>query len=156
MTPERFKKELKHFDRHLDLVYNGKKARWEIIGRDSKNIQYLIKSFALGKIETMGMETIREMAEVSPVKSSAKDVNRRIDRILEEEEKQEERGLQNAIHDRLDESWERLCYAEGSRVSFALMGQKENYQNSFVVTDKRRFMIPSSEAETTKGNENVN
>jgi hypothetical protein len=139
MTPSRFKEELKHFDRCLDLKYNGAKARWEIWGTSLQHKQYLIKTFALGQIATMGLDTIREMAEVSPVKKTAKEINARIDRIIEEEEKQEEKSLKNSIQDHLDEAWERYQYAEGSRISFARIDHKVDDKSSFTITDKRRF-----------------
>lgn len=140
MTPNRFKEELKRFDKSLDLVYNGPKARWEIIGVDRRNRKYLIKSFGLGKIDTLGVETIRTIAEVSPGRhQTAKEVNERLDRIVKEEDKQEEKALTNSITDRLDEAWTRLQYAEGSRVSFAVTEQKKQEKTSFTITDRRRF-----------------
>jgi hypothetical protein len=153
MTPSRFKEELKRFDKRLDLKFNGAKGRWEIWGTDRKNIQYLIKSFYLGEIEKMGLNVIREMAEVSPMKSSAKEVNARIDRIIEEEEKQEAKATKDAINDRLDESWERYQYAEGSRISFARTESKLNDSKEFVITDKRRFKDSSI---VDNGGTNVN
>jgi len=75
---------------------------------------------------------------VSPMKSSAKEVNRRIDRIVEEQEKAEERHLQNSIEDRLDEAWFRFQYAEGSRVSFANIGDVSKNEK-VIITDRRRI-----------------
>ncbi len=139
MTPARFKEELQRFDRRLDFVWNGRKSRYEIVGIDARHKKYLIASFGLGKIETLGLQYIRDMASVTPRAESAKQINQRIDNIIEDQEKAEERNLQNTINDRADEAWEHFQYAEGSRVSFATIGMKEKV----LIRDKRRFIDDS-------------
>lgn len=139
MTPSRFKEELKRFDKRLDFVWNGRKQRYEIIGESARHQKYLIASFGIGKIETLGLQYIRDMAEVSPLKSSAKEINQRIDNIIEAQEKDEEKHQANNINDHLDEAWEHFQYAEGSRVSLATIGMKEEIQ----IRDRRRFIDDS-------------
>ncbi len=139
MTPSRFKEELKRFDKRLDFVWNGRKSRYEIVGEDDRHKKYLIASFGIGKIETLGLQYIRDMASVSPREHTAKEINRRIDNIIEEQEKSEAKSLQNSIDDRADEAWEHFKYAEGSRVSFATIGMADKIQ----IRDKRRFIDDS-------------
>jgi hypothetical protein len=139
MTPSRFKEELQRFDKRLDFVWNGRKSRYEVIGEDARHKKYLIASFGIGKIETLGLQFIRDMASVSPRQQTAKEINRRIDRIVEETEKAEQKAFDNSINDRGDEAWEHFQYAEGSRVSFATIGMKEEVQ----IRDKRRFIDDS-------------
>jgi hypothetical protein len=150
MTPNRFREELQRFDRHLDFVFNGRKSRWEIVGEDLKHKKYLVASFKLGQIDTLGLEFIRDMADVSPMKSSAKEVNRRIDRVVEEQEKEEQKQTDNKINDRLDEAWEHFQYAEGSRVSFATVGMTEQTREKITIRDKRRFIDDSKRTPTTR------
>lgn len=139
MSPQRFKEELKRFDRRLDFIFNSRKGQWEIIGVDLKHKKYLIAKFKLGELATLGTDFLKDMAAVSPVKSSAKEVNRRIDNIIEAEEKAEAKQQHNAINDKLDESWVHFQYAEGSRVSFATIGVTDKVQ----IRDKRRFIDDS-------------
>lgn len=145
MTPSRFREELQRFDKSLDFVFNGRRQRWEIVGRDRRNQKYLIASFKLGQLDKLGLEYLRDMAEVSPTKSSAKEVNRRIDRIIEDEEKAEEKKFQNSVNDRLDDAWTHFQYAEGSRVSMATIGAGEHVY----IRDKRRFIDDSKRTPTT-------
>lgn len=139
MSPSRFREELRRFDKRLDFVWNGRKQRYEIVGEDMRHKKYLIASFGLGKIETLGLSYLRDMAEMSPLKSSAKEINQRIDNIIERTEKREANALQSSISDRLDEAWEHFQYAEGSRVSFATL----HLGDDFVVRDRRRFIDDS-------------
>lgn len=139
MTPTRFREELQKFDKRLDFVWNGRKSRYEIVGEDDRHKKYLIASFGIGKIETLGLQYIRDMASVSPRRESAKNINRRIDRIIEDQAKAEDKSLQNSINDRAEEAWEHFQYAEGSRVSFATIGMSEKVQ----IRDRRRFIDDS-------------
>lgn len=139
MTPTRFREELQKFDKRLDFVWNGRKSRYEIVGEDDRHKKYLIASFGIGKIETLGLQYIRDMASVSPRHESAKNINRRIDRIIEDQAKAEDKSLQNSINDRAEEAWEHFQYAEGSRVSFATIGMSEKVQ----IRDRRRFIDDS-------------
>lgn len=136
MHPSSFRRELKRFDKQLDLEWNGMKSRWEVVGYDRKHQRYLIKAFGLGEIGTLGLHVLEDLAEFSPMKQGgAKELNRRLDRMREEEERSEERALQASIEDKLDDAWIRLQYAEGSRVSFA---QPQVSETGITVTDKRR------------------
>lgn len=104
-----------------------------------KHKKYLIAKFKLGELDKLGLDFLRDMADVSPTKSSAKEVNQRIDNIIEAEEKTEARHQQDSVNDKVDEAWEHFQYAEGSRVSFATIGMKEEVQ----IRDKRRFIDDS-------------
>jgi hypothetical protein len=139
MTPSRFRAEVRRFDKRLDFRFNGRKQQWEIVGVDARNQKYLIAKFKLGELDHLGLDILRDMAEVSPIKSSAKEVNQRIDRLIEDDEKRQARHLQSNISDRLDEAWSHYQYAEGARVSFANIG--DNSKNEKVtITDRRRII----------------
>lgn len=144
MTPSRFKEELRRFDKRLDFVWNGRKSRYEIVGEDLHHRKYLIATFGLGKIETLGLQYLRDMAEISPVKKTAKEINQRIDNMIEADEKREAKQLQGAIDDRIDDAWTHFQYAEGSRISFATVGMEEKVQ----IRDKRRFIDDSKRTMT--------
>lgn len=136
MGPARFREELKRFDKTLDIEFNGPEGRWEIVGYDLKNVRYLIKKVPLGMINTLGVETLKELYECSPTKQGgAKELNRKIDALIEAEDIAEERAQQASIQDKLDDAWVHLQYKNGYRVSLATPEMKE----TVLITDKRRF-----------------
>lgn len=137
MSPDRFREELKRFDRALDFEFNGTKGRWEIVGTDRKNVKYLIKAFPLGEIGTVGIDTIKELYECSPIKQGgAAALNRRIDDLKETEEKHELKNQQNMIDARNEDAWMHLQYRNGCRVSF---NEALKDRDSITVTDRRRW-----------------
>lgn len=138
MHPTRFREELKKFDRQLDFEFNSKKSRWEIVGVDRKNKHYLIKSFPLGKINTIGLHTLQELYDVSPLKQGgAKAVNARIDQMIEDEEKAEDKKRKDQIDERLEDAYMHLQHREGTRISFSTQAASGE-PDGFVLTDKRR------------------
>jgi hypothetical protein len=138
MHPTSFRRELKKFDSQLDLEWNGRKSQWEVVGYDRKHLRYLIKVFPLGAVDSMGVHVLEDLYNFSPLKQGgAKELNRRLDRVREEEEAADERQLQNSIQDKLDEAWQQYQYAEGSRVSFA---QPSVTDAGVLVKDKRRVL----------------
>jgi len=136
MSPTRFREELKRFDKALDFEWNGRKQEWQIVGTDRKGNRYIIKRFPIGKIGTIGLHTIQELYDVSPIKQGgAKAMNARIDAIIAEEEKAEERAQANAIEERLEDAWMHYQYKEGTRLSF----HTQKGEETITITDKRRF-----------------
>jgi len=136
MTPNRFREELKRFDRSLDFEWSGKKQEWQVVGKDKKGNRYIIKRFPIGKIGTVGLHTIQELYDVSPMhQGGAKALNARIDRIIEEEEKEEEKNQANAIQERLEDAWMHYQYKDGKRVSFH---KPDGEVETITVTDRRR------------------
>lgn len=136
MTPNRFREELKRFDKTLDIEYNGAKMIWEIVGYDRKNVRYVIKKIPLGQMTTLGVATLKELYDCSPLKQGgAKNLNQRIDDLIEAEERAEERALQDRIDEQLQDAWLHLQHKNGYRVSFY---NPSGEQKEFVVTDKRR------------------
>jgi hypothetical protein len=137
MTPSRFREELKRFDKQLDFEFNGKKQQWEIVGEDRQHKKYLIKAIPLGKINTVGVETIKELYDCSPIKQGgAKRLNERIDDIIRQEEAAEEKAQADSIQERLEDAWMHYQYKEGKRVSFVNAGGDEG---TLRITDRRRF-----------------
>ena len=137
MTPARFREELKRFDKTLDIEYNGKDSRWEIVGYDTRNVRYIIKKIPLGQMTTLGVATLKELYDCSPLKQGgAKRLNERIDDLIAVEEAAEEKELDNKIQERLEDAWVHLQHKNGYRVSFC-NPQIEN-TGYFIVTDKRR------------------
>jgi hypothetical protein len=135
MTPSRFREELKRFDKSLDFEWNGKKQEWQIVGTDRKRNRYIIKRFPIGTIGTIGLHTIKELYEVSPMhQGGAKRLNERIDAIIEEEEKAEEKAQKEAIENRLEDAWMHYQYKEGKRISLHTPKGEE----VITVTDRRR------------------
>lgn len=136
MTPSRFREELQRFDRNLDIEYNGRKTRWEIVGYDLQGKRYLIKKIPLGQMTTLGLHTIKELYDCSPIKQGgAKNLNRRIDDLIAAEEAQEEKDMLASIKDKADEAWVSLQYRNGYRVSLHVPETKE----TITITDKRRI-----------------
>ncbi len=160
MTPKRFREELQRFDRRLDFIWSGRKQRYEIVGIDARQKKYLIASFGLGKIDTLGLDYLRAMAEATPREKSAKEINQRIDNIIERQEAQESKELQASIDDRIDEALEHYGYKEGFRVSFADVKNEQGQE--VIITDHRRFIneLTSTEPASTgvkqQEEENVN
>lgn len=139
MTPSRFREELKRFDKQLDFEWNGKKQEWQIVGTDLKKNRYIIKRFPLGTIHTIGLPVLQELYECSPIKQGgAKALNRRIDELIEAEEKVEEQQMQDKINERLEDAWMHFQYKEGLRVSMTT-AHKDGGTEEIVITDKRRF-----------------
>ncbi len=139
MTPVRFNEELKRFDKALNFEWNGRKSQWEIVGTDRKNKRYMIKAFKLGEIDTIGLHTIQELYECSPLKQGgAKELNRRIDRMIEEEDKKTKQAIADRINERLEDAWAHYQYREGLRVSFASVN-KQGQTEEIVINDKRRI-----------------
>ena len=135
MTPSRFREELKRFDKSLDFEWDGKKQEWQIVGTDRKRNRYIIKRFPIGTIGTIGLHTIKELYEVSPMhQGGAKRLNERIDAIIEEEEKAEEKAQAAAIEERLDDAWMHYQYKEGKRISL----HSPKGEEVITVTDRRR------------------
>jgi len=136
MTPSRFREELQRFDPNLDIEYNGRKARWEIVGYDLQGKRYLIKKIPLGQMTKLGLHTIQELYECSPIKQGgAKALNRRIDDLIAAEEAQEERETRQILEDRAKDAWVDFQYRRGHRLSFHVPETKEE----IVITDKRRI-----------------
>jgi hypothetical protein len=135
MTPSRFREELKRFDKSLDFEWNGKKQEWQIVGTDRKRNRYIIKRFPIGTIGTIGLHTIKELYEVSPMhQGGAKRLNERIDAIIEEEEKAEEKAQAEAIENKLEDAWMHYQYKEGTRISLHTPKGEE----VITVNDRRR------------------
>lgn len=131
MTPNRFREELKRFDPKLDFEYNGKAAQWQVVGFDRRGIKYLIKPIPLGQIDTLGPWILQELYDASPHKQGgAKEINRRLDRMREEEEAQQERDFQNRLEATNSEAWETFQRRMGQRIN--------NVGLPFTVNDKRR------------------
>lgn len=146
MTPSRFREELKRFDKSLDIEFNGKDTRWEIVGYDKRNIKYIIKKIPLGQMTTLGVATLKELYDCSPIKQGgAKRLNERIDDLIREEEIAEEKEINNVIRERHEDAWMHLQYKNGYRVSLC---NPTKDVSSFMVTDKRRV---SSNEGTTMG-----
>jgi hypothetical protein len=135
MSPNRFRSELKRFDKSLDLEWNGKKQEWQVVGIDRKRNRYIIKRFPLGSIATAGLHTIQELYDVSPLhQGGAKRLNERIDAIIADEERAEEASQQEAIQSRLDDAWMHYQYKEGKRISL----HSSKNEEVITVTDRRR------------------
>jgi hypothetical protein len=136
MTPTRFREELQRFDKNLDIEYNGRKTRWEIVGYDLQGKRYLIKKIPMGQMTKLGLHTIKELYDCSPIKQGgAKNLNRRIDDLIAAEEAAEERELQASIADKAAEAWQHLQYLNGYRVSLHVPETKEE----IIIRDKRRI-----------------
>jgi hypothetical protein len=152
MTPSRFREELKRFDKALDIEFNGAKGRWEIIGRDYKNVRYLIKKIPLGQMTTLGVATLKELYDCSPIKQGgAKRLNERIDDLIAAEEAAEEKELNSKLQERLEDGWQHLQYLNGYRVSLHIPEAKEEV----IIRDRRRFHDEvSSQEGTTIGGTN--
>jgi len=137
MTPQSFREDLKRFDKRLDFEWNGLKARWEVVGKDKRNVKYVIKEIPLGQLETLGTWVLQDLYECSPLKQGgAKALNRKIDEEQERIEKaqeQEHRNKMEAVH---DDAYIRLKYGIGERISFAGVGEK--HEGGFFVNDRRR------------------
>lgn len=145
MTPNRFRHELKRFDRSLDIEFNGVKQRWEIFGTDRQNRKYLIKKIPLGQMTTLGVETLKELYECSPIKQGgAKRLNERIDDLIRKEDEAEEKELQNRLNERLEDGWLQLQYRNGYRVSMHIPETKE----TVTITDRRRVSLDEPKGET--------
>jgi hypothetical protein len=138
MSPDRFREELKRFDRSLDIEFNGPKGRWEVVGVDRKNIKYLIKAIPLGEINTLGVAILKELYDCSPTKHTAKALNARIDDLIEAEEKAERKAEQDLIAERHEDAWAHLQYRNGYRVSFANIGDTRE-SAAIEINDKRRI-----------------
>lgn len=132
MDPLRFREELRHFDKRLDLIFNPVKSQWEIIGTDRKGIKYLIKAFPLGRIDQIGMYVLRELAEMATFRHGAKDINRKIDRMIEEEEATEQRQTKSTIEAVTSEAHAAFQRRVGRRIS--------NVGVPYIVNDKRRVI----------------
>lgn len=145
MGPNRFREELKRFDKSLDIEFNGPKGRYEIFGTDRKNKRYLIKKIALGQINTLGVQTLKDLYECSPIKQGgAKRLNERIDAIIAAEEAAEERTLSNRIDEHLQDAWLHLQHKNGYRVSMHIPETKE----VVTITDHRRVSLEDDRGTT--------
>ncbi len=145
MTPNRFRDELKRFDKSLDIEWNGKMQRWEIVGYDRKNVRYIIRKVPLGQMTTLGVDTLKQLYEASPIKQGgAKRLNERIDDLIRQEEETEAKELQNKIDERLEDGWLQLQYRNGYRVSLHIPETKE----TVTITDRRRVSLKDVEGLT--------
>lgn len=136
MSPTRFREELKRFDKSLDFEWNGRKQQWQIVGTDRKGNRYIIRRFPIGTIGTIGLHTIQELYDVSPMhQGGAKKLNERIDALIAEEEKAEEKKTSEAINERLDDAWVHYKYKEGQRIS---LHKPDGKMETLTVTDRRR------------------
>jgi|SRR3972149_69775 len=129
MTIDSFRRELKRVDRRLDIVWNGQKQVYQIIGKDARNITYVIQTIPLGKLAELGTHVIQSILDMSPIKQGgAKEMNRRIDRIIKEETEQEEKSMQDTVKYTTAEAFDHLARREGRRIN----------STGFIVNDKRR------------------
>lgn len=130
MTIDSFRRELKRVDKRLDIIWNGQKQVYQIIGKDRRNITYVIQTIPLGKLSELGTHVIQSIVDLSPIKSGgAKAMNRRIDRMIEQEREQDERHMQDTVSYTTAEAFEHLARREGRRINSA----------GFIVNDKRRI-----------------
>lgn len=135
MTPSRFREELQRFDKTLDFEWNGRKNEWQIVGTDRKRNRYIIKRFPIGTIGSIGLHTIQELYDISPLhQGGAKAMNARIDRMIEEEDKDAAKADKEAIDNRLEDAWVHYQYKEGTRISLNSSKKDE----VVTVTDRRR------------------
>lgn len=146
MHPDRFREELKRFDKRLDFEFNARKSRWEVVGVDARNKKYLIKAVPLGQIETLGPGILQELFDCSPIKQGgAKRLNRIMDELKEKEEAQTENLHKDQMEAATSEAYEHFKYREGGRLSFA--GVEDKHEGGFFVRDRRRLheISPSGE-----------
>ena len=146
MSPDRFREELKRFDKSLDIEFNGSKGRYEIFGTDRQNKRYMIKKVPLGQINTLGVETLKELYECSPTKQGgAKRLNERIDDLIAAEEKAEERQLADRIDEHYADAWLHLQHRNGYRVSMHI---PDKLEETLIVRDLRRVSLEDDRGTT--------
>ena len=132
MSPDSFRAELKRFDRRLDLVWSGERQRWEVVGVDRRQKQYLIRAIPLGQTETLGPWILHDLYDCSPTKQGGwRAVSRRLDDEKQQEEAARERARQSQLETATQEAYESYARRTGSRVS--------NAGAPYLVTDHRRI-----------------
>ncbi|HWR72781.1 MAG TPA: hypothetical protein VN604_06400 [Nitrospirota bacterium] len=127
---------MKRFDKRLDITFSGEKGAYEIIGVDRRGKEYLIKTIPLGQLNELGKHTLQELYDSSPHKQGgARAMNRRIDRMIEEEENREERQMQDTLDHATSEAYDLMKRRTG--MTQTLPGEESKY---FSVKDKRRSL----------------
>lgn len=127
-----FRRDLKKFDKRLDLVWNNRKSLWQVTGRDVRNLTYIIYEIPLGKVDAMLPKVLSELYSMSPIKQGgAEEVNRKIDRIIDQEEDDDAKRLRDTIDAATSEAHDSYMRRSGLRIN--------NAGVPFTVTDKRRF-----------------
>lgn len=133
MDVRRFREELKRFDKRLDITFNGMKGAYEIVGTDMKGHEYLIKTVPLGKLGELGLHVLQDLYECSPHKQGgAKAMNRKIDRMIEEEEKREEKNMADTLDYACSEAYDLMKRRSGLTQTLPDAG--------FLVTDRRKSL----------------
>ena len=133
MTSDSFRQELKRFDPRMDIELDRKRGLWNIVGSDKKNIKYIAKRVPF---HALGKWIICDMYDNSPMSQGGhRDLNRKIDDEIERNEKIQEKDNKNKMDAVHDDTYDRLKYGLGERVSFANVEEK---RSDFFVNDKRR------------------